>query len=126
MMWDIRRRVEMDRLAAERVTVRFDFLNVPRHQHARRTWWLVLSPPDADLCLKDPGHEVDLRVTADLEAFVKVWMGDIRLTDAIRAGQVTLDGPRRLAQAFPGWLKLNLLADVERPANSGSRAATPA
>lgn len=126
LMWDIRRRLEIDRLPAERLVVRFDFVNVPRHQDARRTWWLVLLPPDVDLCLKDPGYEVNLRVTANLEAFVKVWMGDIRLTDAIGAGQVTLDGPRRLLQASPGWLKLNLLAGVERPANPGSRTATPA
>ncbi len=126
LMWDIRRRLDRDRLPAERTVVRFDFLNVPRHQHTRRTWWLVLEQSDVDLCLKDPGYDVNLRVTADLEAFVKVWMGDIRLTDAIGTGQVTLDGPRRLLQAFPGWLKLNVLAGVKRPANPGSRAATPA
>lgn len=118
LMWDIQRRLELDRLPAERVVVRFDFLNVPRHQLTRKTWWLVLSPQDVDLCLKDPGYEVDLHVTADLEAFIKVWMGDIRLTVAIRDGRVTLDGPRRLVQAFPGWLKLNLLAGIERPPQS--------
>jgi hypothetical protein len=79
-----------------------------------------------DLCLKDPGYEVDLRVTADLKAFVQVWMGDMRLPDALRAGQVTLDGPRRLLQAFPGWLKLNLLAGVTRPLQSVPRTAAPA
>lgn len=124
LMWDIQRRLELNRLPAGRVVVRFDFLNVPRHQQARRTWWLVLSPSDVDLCLRDPGYEVDLRLTADLKAFIKVWMGDIRLTEAIRAGQVSLDGPPRLLQAFPGWLKLNLLAGIERPPQSvphGSR-----
>jgi DNA-binding HxlR family transcriptional regulator len=126
LMWDMQRRLDRDRLPAERTVVRFDFLNVPRHQLARRTWWLVLTPSDVDICLKDPGYDVDLCVTADLEAFVKVWMGDIRLTDAIGAGQVTLDGPRPWVLAFPAWLRLSMLARVKRPAKSGSRAATAA
>ncbi len=79
-----------------------------------------------DLCLRDPGYDVNLRVTADLEAFVKVWMGDARLADTIHDGQVMLDGPRHLVRAFPGWLRLNVLASVKRPASSGSPAAPPA
>jgi hypothetical protein len=43
-----------------------------------------------------------------------VWYGDIPLRAAIDEGLVTLDGPRRLCAAFPGWLRLNLLAEVPR------------
>jgi hypothetical protein len=72
--------------------------------------------PDVDLCLKDPGYEVDLVVEADLMALTRVWMGDVPLQDAVRGGLIRPDGPRELVRAFPSWFGLSLFAGVERPA----------
>lgn len=120
LAWDLHRRLNVERLPAGRVVVRFDLRGVPRHQPGRRTWWLVLDRPEVDLCLKDPGHEVDLVVHADLAALTRVWMGDVGLGEALRAGLVRLDGPRALVQAFPGWLGLSLFAGVARAPHAGS------
>jgi putative sterol carrier protein len=54
-------------------------------------------------------------VSADLQALTKIWLGDIRLTDAMRSGLVTVEGPRKLVGAFPGWLALSGFAGVARP-----------
>ncbi len=115
LAWDIHRRLNVDRLPARRVVVRFDLRGVPRHQPGRKTWWLVLTRPDVDLCLKDPGYDVDLTVDADLAALTRVWMGDMPLGDALRAGLIRLDGSRDLVRAFPDWLGLSTFAGVERP-----------
>lgn len=96
--------------------VRFDFRGIPRHTKCRqRTWWLALKRPEVDLCLKDPGFETDLIVGADLRGLTRVWLGDIGLTQAVRAGLVTLEGPRNLVGAFPAWLRLSGFAGVQRP-----------
>ena len=116
LAWDMHRRLNVDRLPARRVVVRFDLRGVPRHQPGRKTWWLVLTLPEVDLCLKDPGFEVDLTVDADLMALTRVWMGDMPLQDALRGGLIRLDGPRALVLAFPTWFGLSLFAGVERPA----------
>jgi DNA-binding HxlR family transcriptional regulator len=116
LAWDMHRRLNVDRLPARRVVVRFDLRGVPRHQSGRKTWWLVLTRPEVDLCLKDPGFEVDLTVDADLAALTRVWMGDLQLHDALRGGLIRLDGPRELVRAFPTWFGLSLFAGVERPA----------
>jgi DNA-binding HxlR family transcriptional regulator len=116
LAWDLHRRLNVERLPSRRVVVRFDLRGVPRGQPGRRTWWLVLKQPDVDLCLKDPGYEVDLTVGADLAALTRVWMGSERFGDAVRAGHIELSGPRELVQAFPGWLGLSTFAGVERPA----------
>ncbi len=118
LMWDIQRRLDIEHLPGERVVVRFDFRGVPRGHRAKKTWWLVLKRPEVDLCLQDPGHDVDLVVDADLSAFTKVWMGDIRFTEAVRAGLLTIEGPRKLVRAFPTWLELNALAGVARPSRN--------
>jgi len=115
LMWDIHRRVSTDRLPDRRVVVRFDFRGVPKIVRGSTTFWLILQQRDVDMCLKDPGFEVDIVVDADLAAMTKVWMGDVRLGDARRAGLVRLDGRRELVRAFPEWLALSGFAGVERP-----------
>jgi DNA-binding HxlR family transcriptional regulator len=115
LMWDIHRRLNVDRLPARRVVVLFDFRGVPKHWQHVRTFWLVIQRADVDLCLKSPGYEVDLVVDADLATLTKVWMGEVRLGDAMRSGLVRLKGTTALVRAFPGWLALSGFAGVERP-----------
>jgi hypothetical protein len=79
-----------------------------------RTWWLVLERREVDLCLKDPGFPVDIVVSADLRTLTRVWMGDVRLAETVRAGLIRLDGPPSLVRAFPTWLTLSAFARVER------------
>lgn len=114
LMWDIHRRVNLETLPPQRVVVRFDFRGVPVTMRCPRMWWLVLDRPEVDLCLKDPGYPVDIIVSADLRALIRVWMGDARLADAMRAGLIRLEGPRPLVRAFPAWLRLSGFAGVER------------
>jgi DNA-binding HxlR family transcriptional regulator len=120
LMWDIRRRVNIDRLPDRRVVVQFDFRAVPKIVR-RATFWLILEHRGVDVCLKHPGFEVDLVVDADLVALTKAWMGDVRLADAMRSGLVRVEGPTALVRAFPGWLALSGFADVERPRAGAAR-----
>jgi DNA-binding HxlR family transcriptional regulator len=118
LMWDIHRRLNLEALPAERVVVQFDFHRVPPALRCPRTWWLVLERPEVDLCLKDPGFPVDIVLSADLRALTRVWMGDVGLAAAVRAGLIRLDGPRPLVRAFPAWLALSGFAGVERAGNA--------
>jgi hypothetical protein len=43
-----------------------------------------------------------------------VWYGDIPLARALDDGSIRLHGPRRLCEAFPSWLQLNMLAEIPR------------
>ena len=124
LMWDIHRRINVDRLPERRVVIRFDFRGVPRAARRPTTWWLLLQRPDVDLCLKNPGFEVDLVVDADVAALTRVWMGDVRLGDAMRQELIRLDGARGFARAFPTWLALSSFAGVPRPRPAVGRAAT--
>ncbi len=68
-----------------------------------------------NLCLRDPGAEVDLYLRADLGAFAHVWLGDQLLSAPIRSKSVQLTGRRELVRSFPSWLKLNPYAGVPGP-----------
>ncbi|HKQ18293.1 MAG TPA: helix-turn-helix domain-containing protein [Candidatus Eisenbacteria bacterium] len=122
LMWDIRRRVKTDRLPDRRVVVRFDFRAVPKTVRSPTTYWLILERRSVDVCLKHPGFEVDLVVSADLAALTKAWMGDVGLADAMGSGLIRVEGPTALARAFPGWLARSGFADVKRPRPPRGRA----
>jgi DNA-binding HxlR family transcriptional regulator len=108
LMWFVRRRIRVDRLPLERVTVRLDFRGLPGVSTER--FWLVLHRPEVDLCLSDPGFEVDLEVTTDVRAFTQVYLGYIRMVDAIRGGSVTVAGRSELRRAYGGWIGVSQFA----------------
>jgi DNA-binding HxlR family transcriptional regulator len=114
LLWNLRRRLAVDRLPDRRVVVRFDFRGVPAGR-GPTTAWLVVTRKDVDVCLKDPGHGVDLVVAADLGTFTRVWLGDVSFDQAVRSRRISLEGPRELVRAFPGWLLLSHYAGVARP-----------
>lgn len=121
LMWDMRRRIAIDRLPEKRAVARFDFRGVPAGHKAPKTYWLVLERPDVDLCIIEPGFEVDVYVGADLAAFSRVWLGEVPIRQAIRDGGINLDGARQAVKDFPSWLLLSTLAAVPRPAESIQR-----
>ena len=115
LMWDMRRRIAVDRLPPQRVVARFDFKGVPAASRRNSTFWLLLERPEADLCVADPGFEVDLFVAADLAAFARVWLGEVPIREAMRNGALRLSGMSDAVRGFPSWLLLSTLAAVPRP-----------
>jgi hypothetical protein len=77
-----------------------------------RVSWLVLEPAGADVCMRDPGFDVDLVLRADIGALARVWAGHLDWAESVRAGTIKLDGPRALVQEFPRWLMLSHFAEV--------------
>lgn len=76
-------------------------------------WWLIATDGVVDLCTEDPGHEVDVYLTASLEHLIGLWMGDMRIQDATETGDVFLDGPPHLVRSAPDWLAQSPMIDVK-------------
>jgi len=112
LMWDMHRRIRAEALPARRVVVQFDFNGLPRATKRMNRWWLILDKPEVELCLRDPGYEVDLLVGADLFAMTRVWTGELAWPEAVRDRSIAVHGPASLARAFPGWLKLGVFAQA--------------
>jgi DNA-binding HxlR family transcriptional regulator len=119
LMWDMRRRIDVTRLPDRRIVARFEFRAYPPRCRALRTTWLILQRADCDVCLKDPGYEVDLVIHADARTMARVWAGAFTFAQAVREGGLRVEGPRDLVRAFPTWLLLGHFAHVERPARAG-------
>ena len=70
---------------------------------------------EIELCLTNPGFEVELTVETTLRTMVDVWMGGRNVKEAVRAGSIELKGPTQLTRSFPRWLLLSPFAKIERP-----------
>ncbi len=114
LMWNLRRRIALERLPPRRTVVEFRFSGVPATKRGPRIFWLVLENAQAEICIGDPGFEVDLCVDADLATMAKVWLGDVSFDAAKRSGNVKLSGSGELQRAFPSWLMLSHFAAVPR------------
>lgn len=107
LMWDMRRRINMDRLPDKRVVVQFDF-----HGASTGTYWQVLEHPEPSVCLQPPGFDIDLFINADTLALHRIWMGKLQWADALRQDLIEIEGPTPLVRDFPNWLALSIFSGV--------------
>ena len=119
LVWAMHRRIDLSRLPAPRVVVRLEFRGVPARCLQMRTSWLVLERSGADVCVKDPGFDVDLVLRADVGPLARVYTGHLSFADGVRAGGIKLEGPRALVQEFPRWLQQSHFAEALKPARVG-------
>jgi DNA-binding HxlR family transcriptional regulator len=120
LMWNVRRRMALDRLPERKTVLHFSYSGFPESYRGPRKFWLVLERPAVDLCLHDPGHEVDLYVEADIAAMAGVWLGDLPFAHAVRTRKIRLTGKPALVRQFPSWLLFSPFSSVPRPAGAAA------
>ena len=112
LMWDVRRNIDTTPMPPRRNTIEFIFNDEPG---PGRRYWLIVEPgSDVDLCLADPGFDVDLYVTTDLRTMTEIWLGFTTIAAAAEAGRLVLTGDRQLAADLRAWLKLSVFAKAEK------------
>jgi DNA-binding HxlR family transcriptional regulator len=120
LLWWMRRRICFDQISRRRLLIQFEFRGAPR-----RRYWLLIEPSDASVCLQHPGFEIDVTVTGDIAAFYRVWLGRSSLSEALRSGQVRLEGTRADLRAFPTWFAWSPMADKVRDAVARGLSTVP-
>jgi len=104
-MWMLRRRARIGDLPDNRIVLRFEFSGVAASKTKLRLMWLVLDRPEIDVCMKDPGHPVDVLIRGDIATFVAIFLGHTRWKDKV-GKSVMLEGDRRHAAQIPKWFGL--------------------
>lgn len=108
LMWDMRRNLDPNPRPQRRVVVQFLYPEMPATQ---RRWWMVVETDGGvDLCVIDPGFEVDLYVVSDLRTMTAIWMGLITIAGAEAEDKLTLTGDREVAAGVQTWLGLGPFA----------------
>ena len=119
LMFDIQRRIDKTALPEGETVLSFQFTDVKNK--AFRRWWLICNGNEVDLCYEDPGKDVDCYVTGALCDLIDIWMGDVPLSKALKAGSVQLTGERHLCRTFSRWFALSAMANTPRPTQAERR-----
>lgn len=110
LIWDMHRNLNAKYFSADRTVLKIEFIDMPSN---KRMWWLVIHNGDVDVCLKDPGYEVDLIICSELQILTAVWMGDTTIMKAIRENLVTITGSSHLRRNIANWMGSSYFADVK-------------
>ena len=118
LMWYLRCGIDRQHFPNGRTVVSFEYTDRPRLSKENwwvDKWWLIVTADGIDLCVQDPGFEIDLYVVTDLRTMTKVSMGDIPVREAVRSQAIELQGARSLIKNFERWLPRSGFADIARP-----------
>jgi len=107
----MRRRVCIEAIGKRRVVIQFDFSGGPK-----QSYWLLIEHTDVSVCLKSPGFDINVVVSANIMAFYRVWLGRVSLPEALRRQQVRLDGVPAEVRAFSSWFSWSPMAETVRAA----------
>jgi DNA-binding HxlR family transcriptional regulator len=118
LLWWMRRRVCGERIGRRRVLIQFDFSGGPK-----QSYWLLIERTDVSVCLKNPGFDVDVTVSADIMVFYRVWLGRASWSEAVRRSQIRVEGASSDVRAFSSWFAWSPMAPAVRAARSVRRAA---
>lgn len=116
LLWDMERTVRSDAFGAGRTVVQLLFTDL---SSAQATWWF-LNDGAVELCVKDPGYEVDLYLSSSVADMIHIWRGDLALDRALEERRLKAHGATSLVRNLSHWLSLSPLASVE-PARAASR-----
>jgi DNA-binding HxlR family transcriptional regulator len=107
VLWSLCRNIDAEGLSRHRLVIRFELSDGDR-----RRMWVVLCPPDSEVCIKPPGYDEDLVVRTSSEWLVKWHLGRISLGHAMHAGLFSVEGPSELVGTL-ATLGLSRFAGVE-------------
>jgi hypothetical protein len=112
------RHVDRRRLPPNRTVAQFDF------RDPKERYWMVLEPSEVSVCIQHPGFDVDLQIAVDTATLYRIYLGRAELGGAMRAGQVTMHGPRTLQLGFGHWFTWSAFAPASRSAPERRAAAS--
>lgn len=113
LMWTVRRMTVVSELPRRRLVIRFHFREDPAP--AQRHYWFVVEPGDErpELCVRDPGRDVDLYVETGSRSLGAIIEGRSTLEREKAAGRLFLSGDPGLARSMNRWLRVSSYAAFE-------------
>jgi DNA-binding HxlR family transcriptional regulator len=105
----ISRHLAIQSLPARRVVIQFDVTG-----SATRRYWLVIEPDDVSVCVHDPGFGVDAVFRSDARTLYLVYLGELALPEAQRAGRLELRAAPAVAGEVPSWFAWSRFAPAVR------------
>jgi len=78
LMWDMRRSINPEAFPEHRIAVQFEY---PDASEGAKKWWLVSENGGIELCLNEPGGDVNIVIRSPLAAMTAVWTCQVQFID---------------------------------------------
>jgi DNA-binding HxlR family transcriptional regulator len=101
LIWALELHVVPQAFGDRRCVVRMTFTDQPE---ATRHWWFVNEHGGIEICVQDPGFEVDLYLASTLADMIYLYRGDLPLSRALQAERLKAHGVAWARRALPRWL----------------------
>jgi DNA-binding HxlR family transcriptional regulator len=108
LMVYLKRSIVQEKFVGKETVIRFKFTDIEEYPD----WWLVVTGDDIDLCVNDPGKDVDVYFTSNVKTMADIWMGDTTYRKAIRAGDLKIVGDRNLTNNITAWMANSIFTDL--------------
>ena len=112
LMLYLERSIDREKIKGQETVIKFRFTDLIE----QRDWWLVVKPEKSEVCLKDPGRDVDVYFNCSVRTLSDIWMGDRTYRDALREGDLMMDGDPALIRTVSTWLRSGIFANSPREA----------
>jgi hypothetical protein len=109
LIWSLERSVDPSAFGKARAVVRLELTDQPA---AKTLWWFVNQDSQCELCLEDPGFDVDLYLACSLVTMIYIVRGDVTLARTIDGGDLEVLGAAPVRRALGRWLNLGPLAAI--------------
>ena len=108
LMTHLERSIQPDKLPGRETVIRFQFTDLTDNA----SWWIVVEDDDIDVCIHDPGKEVDVFFNVPLTTMCELWMGEVSYKQAQTDGLLDLVGLPALTRKVENWLKPSRFAGI--------------
>lgn len=108
LMLYLKRSFIQNKLIGTETVIRFKFTDIEQYPD----WWLVVNADDIDLCVKDPGKDVDVHFTTNVKTMADIWMGDTTYRKARKEGNLKIVGDRNIIRTISTWTANSIFADL--------------
>ena len=108
LMLYLKRSIVPEKLIGRETVIRFKFTDIDKYQD----WWLVAKGDELDLCVNDPGKDVDVYFTSKVKTLADIWMGNNTYKKAVREGALKVVGDQTLTRNVSSWMSNSLFTDL--------------
>lgn len=108
LMLYLKRSIVPEKLVGKETVIRFKFTDIQEYPD----WWIVVQNKDLDVCVNDPGKDVDVYFTSGIKTLVDIWMGDNTYRKAQTSGDMKIVGDPQLTRNITSWMANSIFADL--------------
>jgi DNA-binding HxlR family transcriptional regulator len=109
LLWGLESSAQFDAFGRVPTVVQIDFADQPAN---KRRWWFLNADGRCQLCVDDPGYEVDVFLSGKTENFIHVYLGDISLHGALNDDLLEAIGTASDVRKLEAWLNSGPLSKI--------------